>query len=62
MGIFQIIFFILILGLVVGLIQAYAPIPAIFKTIILWLAVVVIVFLILSGLGFIHDVRLPSFR
>ena len=62
MSFLGLVLFILVVGVIVWLIQAYAPIPAIFKQIILWLGIVVVVFLVLQAFGiidYLRSVRVP---
>lgn len=63
MGLIELIILIVIIGVVVVLVQRFAPIPAQLKTIILWLAVIVIVLIILNALGILgRDVAIPKIR
>jgi hypothetical protein len=63
MGILQFFLIVLIIGFVVFLIQRFAPIPAEFKTIILWAGIIVCVLILLNALGvFGHDWMIPKIR
>lgn len=63
MGIIEFILIALVVGLVVWLIQQYAPIPGRFKTIILWAGVVFILLILLNALGIIgRDWQIPRVR
>jgi len=63
MGIIEFIVIALILGVIVWLIQTYAPIPAQFKTIILWAAIIVLLLILLNALGVIgRDWQIPRLR
>jgi len=63
MGIIEFIVIALILGVIVWLIQTYAPIPGQFKTIILWAAIIVLIVILLNALGIVgKDWQIPRLR
>lgn len=63
MGIIEFIVIAVILGVIVWAIWTYTPIPAPFKKLILWAAVIVLVLLLAHALGLIgKDVKIPSIR
>ncbi len=53
MGIFQVLFVILVIGIAVYLINAYAPMDAKFKTILNWAAVIIVLFWLARVFGLI---------
>lgn len=63
MGIIEFIVLALVLGLIVWLIWAKTPIPMVFKQIILWVVVIVLVVLLLHAFGVIgKDIQIPKIR
>lgn len=63
MGIIEFVVLALVLGLIVWLIWAKTPIPMIFKQIILWVVVIVLVLLLLHAFGVVgKDVQIPKIR
>lgn len=64
MGIIEFIALAVILGLVVWVVQMYAPIPQQIKTVILVAAIVVLVLVFLRALGLlaVGDVAIPRVR
>lgn len=63
MGVFYFILLCLAVGLVVGLIWKYAPIPQPFKTFILWAAIAILVLLLCNEMGlFGKDITIPKLR
>jgi hypothetical protein len=64
MGIIHFFIVACFIGLIVYLIQTYAPIPAPFKTVILWAGVIVIVLILLQALGIFPgwDYPIPRLR
>lgn len=51
MSLYDLIILLIVLGLVAFLIQRFAPIEARFKSIIVWLLVIVAVFIVLNATG-----------
>jgi hypothetical protein len=63
MGILQFILICVVIGFVVFLVQRFAPIPAEFKTIILWAGILVCLVLLLQAIGlFDRDWMIPRIR
>jgi hypothetical protein len=64
MGIIQYLALVLIVGLVVALIQWYAPIDAKFKTLAVWAGVIFLVVVLLYALGLmpVWDAQIPKVR
>lgn len=63
MGAIHLLLLICLIGFVVWLIQRFAPIPAQFKTVILWVAVVIVILIILQAFGILGmDVGIPKIR
>ncbi len=57
MSLLGLIVFILAIGVIIWVINKYAPIPAAFKQIILWVGIIVVVILVLQAFGIIDAVR-----
>lgn len=65
MGIIQFFIIALIVGVIIYLIQVFAPIPGAIKTVILWAGVIFLVLILLSALGILglgHDYQIPRLR
>ena len=63
MGIIEFIIIACIIGFIVWLVQTYAPIPPVFKQIVLWAGVLVVVMILLNALGIIgRDWQIPRLR
>lgn len=64
MGIIQFIIIALVLGIIVWLINTYAPIPQQIKTIILVAVVIVLLLILLQAMGIFSgaDVQIPKIR
>lgn len=63
MGILTFLVIALILGIVVWFIHAKTPIPQVFKTVILWVAVIFLILLALHAFGIIgQDIAIPKLR
>lgn len=63
MGLIQFLLLCLVVGLIVWAIWAFTPIPAQFKKLILWAAIIVLVIVLCNAMGiFGHDVAIPKVR
>lgn len=62
MGLFELFFIIVVIGVVVWAIRKWVPMDAPFKTAVLWVGVGVVVLIILQAFGVLahfHDVSVP---
>jgi len=64
LGIFEFILIACVIGFVVWLVQTYAPIPPVFKTVVLWAGIIVIVLILLKALGIFPsgDYQIPRIK
>lgn len=63
MGIITFLVIAFVLGIIVWFIHAKTPIPQVFKTVILWVAIIFIVVLALHAFGVIgKDIAIPKLR
>lgn len=51
MGLFEFILLVVVVGLLVYLVNTYAPIDVKFKQLILWVAILALVFILIRALG-----------
>lgn len=63
MGIVEYIILVVLVGVVVWAVWKFTPIPAQFKQLILWAAIIVLVLVLLHAMGIIgKDVTIPKFK
>lgn len=57
MSLLGLVIFILVIGILIYCINRFAPIPEVFKQIILWVGIAVVVIVVLQAFGIIDAVR-----
>lgn len=63
MGLIEYLILCVVVGLIVWVIWTFTPIPAQFKKIILWVAVIVLVLVLLNVMGVLgKDIAIPRIR